>query len=358
MLTFLDLIMKYFLLIGITFSISSCGLMYEPNKPINYKSQSFSKDNSPLKPDFKSIDSWAVHPNKKVDVLADFEQNEPKLEVDIFFIYPTLHSESKDLSWNSDIYKEETRNLVLESSVKYQSSAWFSTGKLYVPYYRQAHLRVFGPEFWNNGGEKAYELAYQDLKQAFLIFLEKYNYNRPIIIAGHSQGAGHAKRLLKEFFDEKPLQNKLIAAYLIGTRVMEDEFSSIKHMTNESETGGFVTWNSYRLMSKAKERKAIYTISKEWIKGSVCSNPVTWDKKKSSTYNDHKGFLYLNKKVYPKTVKIESIDDKLLIRTPKVGLFKSMLISTVKDYHKADINLFWEDIRVNSRVRSESYLKN
>jgi hypothetical protein len=128
-------------------------------------------------------------------------------------------------------------------------------------------------------------------------------------------------------------------------------------MTNESETGGFVTWNSYRLMSKAKERKAIYTISKEWIKGSVCSNPITWDKKKSSNYNDHKGFLYLNKKIYPKAVKIESIDDKLLIRTPKVGLFKRMLISTIKDYHKADINLFWEDIRVNSRVRSESYLK-
>ena len=64
---------------------------------------------------------------KKVDVLADFEQNEPKLEVDIFFIYPTLHSESKDLSWNSDIYKEETRNLVLESSVKYQSSLTMSS---------------------------------------------------------------------------------------------------------------------------------------------------------------------------------------------------------------------------------------
>ena len=94
---------------------------------------------------------------------------------------------------------------------------------------------------------------------------------------------------------------------------MKDEFKNIKHMTNESETGGFVTWNTYRLMSKSKERKAIYTISKEWIRGAACSNPITWDQQKTSQYSDHKGFLYLNKKVFPQTVKIESIDDKLLV---------------------------------------------
>ena len=78
---------------------------------------------------------------------------------------------------------------------------------------------------------------------------------------------------------------------------------------------------------------------------------------KTTQYSDHKGFLYLNNKVFPQTVKIESIDDKLLIKTPKVGLFKKILISTIKDYHKADVNLFWEDIRINTRIRTESYLK-
>ena len=359
MLTFLrHLNMKYILNLIVLSTLCSCGLLYESNAPIIYKSQSFIETKSPEAPNYESLSSWAVHPDDDPDVLASFKNKEPKLDVDVFFIYPTLHSNKEDLSWNSDIYSIDTRNLVLQSSVQYQSSAWYSLGKLYVPYYRQAHLRIFSPEFWENGGKNAYELAYEDLRQAFLMFLKKYNNDRPIIIAGHSQGAGHAKRLLKEFFDGKPLQKKLIAAYLIGTRVMEDEFTNIKHMTNESETGGFVTWNSYRLMSESKERKAIYTISKEWVKGAACSNPITWNTQKNSQYSDHKGFLYLNKKVYPKTVKIESIDDKLLIKTPKVGLFKRILISTVKDYHKADVNLFWEDIRVNSRIRSKSYLKN
>ena len=354
---FRPLHMKYILTLIILLNLYSCGLLYESNTPIAYKSQSFEAMKSPEAPDYTSLNSWAVHPNNKLDVLASFESEDPKLAVDVFFIYPTLHSNKEESSWNADIYNTNTRNLVLESSVQYQSSAWYSVGNLYAPYYRQAHLRIFKPEFWKDGGEKAYELAYEDLRQAFLMFLEKFNNDRPIIIAGHSQGAGHAKRLLKEFFDGKPLQKKLIAAYLIGTKIMEDEFKNIKHMTNESETGGFVTWNSYRLMSESKERKAIYTISKEWIKGAACSNPITWDQQKTTQYSDHKGFLYLNNKVFPQTVKIESIDDKLLIKTPKVGLFKKILISTIKDYHKADVNLFWEDIRINTRIRTESYLK-
>ena len=45
-----------------------------------------------------------------------------------------------------------------------------------------------------------------------------------------------------------------------------------------------------------------------------------------------------------------------MVKLPKMGLVKRLLLSTVKDYHKADINLFWEDIRVNSLLRSKTYL--
>jgi hypothetical protein len=44
------------------------------------------------------------------------------------------------------------------------------------------------------------------VKTAFLYYLQHYNNGRPIIIASHSQGATHGKRLLKEFFDGKELQ--------------------------------------------------------------------------------------------------------------------------------------------------------
>ena len=40
----------------------------------------------------------------------------------------------------------------------------------------------------------------------------------------------------------------------------------------------------------------------------------------------------------------------------KMDFFKKVLLSSVKDYHKADVNLFWEDIRINSIDRSKAYL--
>ena len=248
------------------------------------------------------------------------------------------------------------RDFVSSSSVKYQASAWASVGDLYVPHYRQAHIRVFRESFWLNGGKQAYELAYSDVKKAFEIFLEKYNNNKPIILAGHSQGAGHAKKILQEFFDGKSLQNKLVAAYLIGTKITDKDFVNLKLMDSKDETGGFVTWNTYRLMSERKTNKASLTVDRDWIKGALCSNPITWDNNKTSTYEDHKGFLYFNKKIYPNTVKIEDIDDKVYIKLPKMGIFKKILVSTVKDYHKADINLFWEDIRINSINRAKTFL--
>jgi len=109
-------------------------------------------------------------------------------------------------------------------------------------------------------------------------------------------------------------------------------------------------------MSERKTNKASLTVDRDWIKGALCSNPITWDNNKTSTYEDHKGFLYFNKKIYPNTVKIEDIDDKVYIKLPKMGIFKKILVSTVKDYHKADINLFWEDIRINSINRAKTFL--
>jgi len=348
--------MKRYSLLIIFISLSSCGLLSEFNNSSNYSSEEYGNFKPSDPPNYDKLDSWAAHPEKENNELKSFANLNEKLNVNVFFIHPTLFWDSKNTSWNSDIYDPKMREFVNTSSVKYQASAWASVGDLYVPHYRQAHIRVFRESFWENGGEQAYELAYSDVKKAFEIFLEKYNGNKPIIIAGHSQGAGHAKKILQEFFDGKPLQNKLIAAYLVGTKITDKDFINLKLMESKNETGGFVTWNTYRLMSERKTKKASLTVNRDWIKGALCSNPITWDNNKTSNYEDHKGFLFFNKKIYPNTVKIEDVDDKVYVKLPKMGFFKKILVSTVKDYHKADINLFWEDIRINSIERSKAFI--
>ena len=80
--------------------------------------------------------------------------------------------------------------------------------------------------------------------------------------------------------------------------------------------------------------------------------------KKTADFSNHKGLLFLNGKVFSNALKIDNIETGVYLKTPKIGFFRTLLMSTLKDYHKADINLFWEDIRQNSINRVQAYFKN
>ena len=312
-----------------------------------YLTEPFSIAKIPPKPNYEREQSWAVLPSKYPKELNFFSkiQNDT-LQADIFYVYPTLIKDKKDKRWNVSIYDKDQNERVLNKAVKFQASAWTTSGKLYVPLYSQAHLKSYSN--LKKGGADALELAYEDVKEAFIVYLNKYNNERPIIIASHSQGTTHTKTLLKEFFDGKPLQNKLIAAYLIGIGVKSDEFKSIKPMKSPSETGGFVSWNTYKRGHYPKKNKS-------WYSGSTASNPVTWDDSKSTSYGDHKGFLFSNEKLYPNALKIEIIDGLVWSTNPKFPF--RFFMSFKKNYHVGDVNLFWQDIRENAELRTKKWLQ-
>ena len=81
-------------------------------------------------------------------------------------------------------------------------------------------------EKYKEEGLKALDFAYEDIRNAFIYYLKNFNDNKPFIIASHSQGTVHAKRLISEFIDGKELQKKLIAAYLVGIKVKKNEFKN------------------------------------------------------------------------------------------------------------------------------------
>ena len=343
-------IFLYFLL------INSCGLLKEDNGTINYRTIDFNNYTPPKAPSYDSVDDWLVHPDKDQNEYSFLEKNNNLLKADVFFVVPTLFADKKNIAWNSDVYDTKFSKILIESSIKYQATAWMDAGNLYSPNYRQAHFRVFDERFRENGGKKAYDLAYQDIKRSFEVYLKKYNNGKPIIIAGHSQGSAHLVTLLKEFFDGKNLKKKLIAAYLPGTIIRESDFFDLELMSSEDETGGYLTWNTFKVLKN--EEKYNLTIERIYLNNAQVSNPITWNEYISKDINDHKGFLWLNQKVFSNAVIIESIDEALNIKTPKMGFPKSILVSFLKDYHKGDINLFWEDIRLNSIKRVQNSFKN
>ena len=312
-----------------------------------YVTEAFSVAKIPKKPDYNNEESWAVLPSKYTTKLKEVsEKATTNLDADVFYIYPTLITDTKDISWNVSIDNKEQNDKVLNTAVHYQASAWATSGKIYVPYYRQAHLRSY--THLEKGGKEALLLAYSDIKAAFEVYLKKYNKGRPIIIAGHSQGATHGNMLLKDFFDNKPLQKQLIAAYVIGTGIRKDEYKAIHEMTAPDEIGGFVSWNTYKRNKLPKRYK-------NWYKGKVASNPITWNDKKHTKREDHKGFLYSNGKIYDKALKLEVIDGMIWTTLPRFPL--RIFILFKQNYHIGDVNLFWKDIQENAELRTKSWFE-
>ena len=316
---------------------------------ISYKTYDFEKSPEIEKPDYSNNDSWAVLPDNFPDEISQFKIDGEKKEADVFFIYPTLIDARNQREWNSDIWNKEIREDVINRPIKYQASAWIDAGNLYVPFYRQAHIRVFNEKF-KVEGKKALDLAYSDIKEAFTYYLKNFNNNKPFIIASHSQGTVHAKRIISEFIDGKELQKKLIAAYLVGIKVTEDEFDNIKPMNSPDEIGGFVSWNTFKFNKYPKEDNY-----ERWFKGGVTSNPITWDDSKETKKESHKGVLYRDLTIFPKNINIKLVDGIVWSSLPNIpGKF---FLRPVRSYHFADINLFWVDIRENAKLRVEQWFK-
>lgn len=328
----LHLLLPLWLLLG------SCG--------VRYQSTVFKPDPNPL--DYSIKKHWAVLPGTLPKVLDTFGLTNVKNPVDIFFVYPTILDDKKDNRWNASLQDAAHLNEVLNTTIKYQASAWLGLGNLYVPFYRQAHIRSFREEFKQQGGDAALDYAYQDVKNAFEHYIKYLNNGRPIVLASHSQGTLHTARLIQDFFDGKPLQDQLIAAYLVGIGIPKDAFSDTPLMERPDQTGGFVSWNAYK---KGKLPKRYVT----WYKGKATTNPVTWDDRLTSDFEDHKGVFYSDLNVYPKSLEVTVNDGMLWVSLPKIP--KRFWLSFVSNYHFADINLFWDDIRQNTQLRIDSYLK-
>ena len=65
-------------------------------------------------------------------------------------------------------------------------------------------------------GVKAFNIAYNDVKESFKYFLKNIKTEK-YIIAAHSQGTNHAKKLINEYiYPKKELRKRLIMSYLIG----------------------------------------------------------------------------------------------------------------------------------------------
>ena len=187
------------------------------------------------------------------------------------------------------------------------------------------------------------------MRTAFEYYLRHWNHGRPIIIAAHSQGAMHAVKLLQEFFDGKPLQGQLVCAYIVGWQIKYEDFKSIPVCKDAASTGCFVGWRSFKYGEEYEK-----AVSENG--DAICVNPVSWDTAYSEVAaQNHKGSLGKNFSLGCKSCLITAIDPRTKMLWVKSAIPRDNQLSRFKNYHIADYNLFYADIRENAIVRVRSF---
>ena len=85
-------------------------------------------------------------------------------------------------------------------------------------------------------------------RAAFDEFLKEIGPDRPIILAGHSQGAFHLTRLLRERVAGKPLAKRIVAAYVIGwpvSKTADLPALGLPECATPDQAGCMLSWQSY-----------------------------------------------------------------------------------------------------------------
>ena len=264
------------------------------------------------------------------------------LEVDVFYLHPTQLYRGDH--WNAHLDNKRVNRLIDKYPMRLQASAFNVGGRLYAPRYRQAHIGVFtwqDSTSWN-----ALELAYQDVRAAFVHYLENWNNGRPIVLAGHSQGSWHLRWLLQEFFDGKPLTEQLVVAYGPGFDYYASDFEALPFCKGPDETGCVCSWMSYG--------EGYFP---DWLEANaktpMCTHPVTWKLAGTNTSEAHQGVV-LSQMRYAFPQSIEAHIDRGVLQIHEPDLPFGRVLQR-ENWHVGDINLFWLNIRQNTKQRLSNF---
>ncbi len=339
-------------LIQLLFCLFFLGLIQARCQVIIQKT--FVNPSSANAPDYAEKRFWAALPSEKdpadqLPLRSDFTDTQATAQADVFFIHPTTYTKepTSEHPWNADLEDAALNLFTDQSTILNQASVFNGSCRVYAPRYRQAHFYAF---MTPNEADKiqALALAYADVRTAFAYYLDTHNQGRPIVIAAHSQGTIHAVRLLKEFFDQKPLGQQLVAAYLIGMPVLPDAFASIPPGTSPSQTRCFVSWRTFArgYMPEWYQKES---------ETAVCTNPLSWLMDESYiSQKNNVGGVGLKYTFYPHLADAQVNGGLLWINKPYV---KGRMFLNTQNWHNADINLFWGNIRQNVQERVDAFLK-
>ena len=331
----------------------------------------FDLDQHPRAPDYAEGSAWAARPSRE-GAAAETPPNDAlpiagaAARADVFYVHPTtLLSHAH---WNQALDDQATNAWTDISVMARQASAFNACCRIYAPRYRQAGP---GALYSSDGsGQKAYDLAYQDVRRAFQYYLAHDNHGRPFILAGHSQGSLLIYRLIADLIDGKPLQGRFIAAYTPGVGVSLGDFGqtyrSVQACRRPDDVGCIASWEAFARGGDPGEflaRSEGRYVAKHGEAGKtvLCVNPLTFDLDRPAAGSSaNLGALPGAPTPGPLPALIPdaaaaSCEGGVLIVDPPTDPAFDLTILPKKSLHFNDIDLFYENIRANAVARVQAY---
>lgn len=327
----------------------------------------FATATPPPAPDYAKPASWQARPDIKDNVAlwtpAGYKAA-PRPGVAVFFITPTAFIDRS--AWNAPLDDKPT-NERLDMMLRAQATVFNGVAAIYAPRYRQATFGSFLTD--RPDARKALDLAYSDVVRAFDTFVASIPADEPIILAGHSQGALHLSRLLKEHIAGTPLAKRVVAAYVVGWPLsIEADLPAmgLPPCTADDQTGCILSWQSFATPAETADLHKAYDAT-TGLTGKphagtamLCTNPLLGRATTDAALPARNlGALEPAAALSGATLPAHTIgavcgkDGYLNIGEPPVGFGTYVLPGN--NYHVYDYSLFWANLRADAEARVNAF---
>jgi hypothetical protein len=277
-------------------------------------------------------------------------------------VHPTSYLEKSH--WNAPLDDATSQNRA-RLFVRSQASAFNGVGSIWAPKYRQATIGAFLTS--RKDSNLATDLAYRDVRAAFDIFLRDAPADRPIIVAGHSQGSLHLSRLLAERVAGRPVAKRIAAAYLIGwplSVTIDLPAIGLPPCRTAAQSGCVLSWLSFAEPAEPKQILDVYSASVGPNGRSrsgtpiLCVNPLTGKQNDAAPASSNLGTLIPNDQLTQAELRAGAVparcDAQGLLLIGESPPEMPPYVLPGNNYHVFDYGLFWANVRADAERRLAS----
>ncbi|WP_404714287.1 DUF3089 domain-containing protein [Sphingomonas sp. MMS24-J13] len=284
----------------------------------------------------------------------------------VFYIAPTTYLGTD--RWNGPIDDAASRGR-LDLFTRSQASAFNGIADIWAPRYRQATFGAFLVAT-DPRAKAAMDFAYRDVARAFDAFVAAQPADRPLILAGHSQGSFHLLRLVQEKVRGTPLARRIVAVYAIGWPISltaDLPALGLPGCKTAGQAGCIVDWQSFadpadpRLLDTYFDATNGYTGLPRKGSAMLCVNPLTGTAGGGADASANKGSLVPDATMTSATLAPALVPagcspkGLLLIGDASKGYGSFVLPGN--NYHVFDYALFWANLRADAAARLMTFLK-